>query len=108
MKPPFLTVEFSNGDVFQVPLSIHASNRAEYYASKEVGTDYYRVLKEELAVAMEDPIEAMDWLVNNMNWPEIAPFAVKVERPQRPFDHAKEFSNATVQIVELDSEGETE
>ena len=108
MKPPFLTVEFSNGDVFQVPLSIPAINRANYYASKEVGAEFHHVYNEELKVAMDDPVEAMDWLVNNMNWPEIAPFAVKVERPQRPFDHAKEFSNATVNIVELDSEGETE
>lgn len=52
------------GFVWHVPIEVIADNRAKYYAEKDKDTTY----QDEFDYLVEDDYEAIDWMLNNMNW----------------------------------------
>lgn len=65
-----ISINTPNGQYY-LPLSVVADSRASYYASK--GDSY----QEEYDWVMEGGYEAIDWLMNNMDWSDVKGMAVK-------------------------------
>lgn len=92
---PFLEVK-DQGFVWHVPLMVIAENRADHYADDP---DTTRAEEIEYAMAGNGE-EACDWYLNNMNFKDVAKFAVLVEVPERK---TKPGRDATVDVVSLAS-----
>lgn len=78
-----IRVTMPNGDKYDIPYDFVADVRAKYYAKKdseEDGDDYNEVYKQEMEAANEDTYNVYDWLVNNMNWSDVAHVAKLVPR----------------------------
>ena len=67
-----ILVTFTNGEVYKVPAMDIAVPRASYYADRDVQDDpqlqWQDVYDNEVANALDDPIELLDWFQNNMDW----------------------------------------
>jgi hypothetical protein len=86
-----------------VPLEIIARSRAAHYAG-EFGGDTQRSLAEDTQPLFdEDPDEAMDWAVNNMNWWDVAAHAAQSVPPPPLTDRDKQtgWMTGDREIVEL-------
>lgn len=70
-------IKFPNGEIFQIPADIIATERTLYYSnidgyikdSKEWDEEYQQSL---------GPSELSDWLQNNMDWEDVLTYAIKV------------------------------
>ena len=82
-KYKYVRVTMPDGSKYDIPLSIIATDRANYYAKREGGEfnskEWHKVFNEEYNITMEDDYEGLDWLANNMNWKDVKSYAVKVE-----------------------------
>jgi hypothetical protein len=66
-----LRVNMPDGSKWDVPVSVIAQNRAEYYAS-EFGGDVQKSLDEDtMPLFAADHYEVEDWAANNMNWSDV-------------------------------------
>lgn len=73
----YMTIEMPDKSVWQVPVAVIASNRAEAY-KHEFGGDIERSLAEDTIPLFTDTYEIEDWAANNMNWRDVAKHAVMV------------------------------
>jgi len=84
-------VVFPNGEVFDIPAQIVADDRDRNYADEEEDTIGF------IRRGQLDDYELIDWLSNNMNWEDVAPFAVKVSEPA-PINYEEAWCNAEKMI----------
>lgn len=76
-----LRIKFPNGHKFNVPASVVAINRSNYYAAKDKieqgSSDWTWLMKES-----SDPDELLDWAENNMDWLDLQPYAERVDEDE--------------------------
>lgn len=89
-----LRVEFSDGALYDIPVSIIATHRANFFAGPDRA-----LFKSEVEIALEDNSVLLDWAVNNMNWEDLEFHAVLVRR--KSLDKSAEWVNADKGIVEV-------
>ncbi|WP_457091424.1 hypothetical protein [Microvirga sp. P5_D2] len=93
----FLTLEMSNGEVWGIPLEVIARDRAENYKD-EFDNDVERSLAEDtLPLFEDDPWNAQDWAANNMNWSDVAEYAVKLKEAPA-INLAREWNTASMSV----------
>lgn len=84
---------FSNGDKFKIPASVVATNRANYYANKDVergdSDNFTKSFQAEFAFAMNEDYELKDWFYNNMFWRDVEEHAELLPRTEK-FNYEKE------------------
>ncbi len=84
MNRKYLTFTVSDGSIWGVPVLFIAKDRAGYYAH-EFGGDIERSLNEDTLPLFEaDPGAIEDWATGNMNWDDVACFAVRLSGPPQP------------------------
>ena len=92
-----------DGSDWDVPASLVANHRAEYYAQKETGQNhgakYVEEFNREYDYAMSDPCELFDWCRNNINWSDIKVHATKASESE--CDYEDGWSNGDKEIVEI-------
>ncbi len=90
-----------DGSRWDVPVSIIAYNRAQYYAHEFDG-DAERSLNEDtLPLFKDDPFEIEDWAANDMDWRDVERFARKVV-DTRPVDYQRGWVNGHKEIVDVE------
>ena len=93
-----LRVDFE-GESFAIPLKLIAYSRAEHYAD-EYGDNVSKSLGEDTIPLFEaDPGEAIDWAASNMNWSDVAKYAIRIPLDAKPVDREAEWSNADKSIA---------
>lgn len=71
------------GHEYEIDLHEIADNRAKYYAKTDTSTTY----EEEYEYVMEDyQDEALDWLLNNMDWYETSSLRLVQKVKKKPND----------------------
>jgi len=95
----FVQVTFSNGEGYNIPASLIAENRAEYYANKFEGDEgsYDEIFEKEYEFTLNERLELLDWLSNNMNWCDVENEAERVEKEE--IDKESEFVNAKKEYI---------
>ena len=88
MKQKVINIEFSNGEIFQIPAEVVANNRNDYYKEEE----------NEIVDDSYDDYELYDWLQNNMDWDDIAAHAVRIEEVDEP-DYNQMFRDAKIEVL---------
>lgn len=63
---------------YSVPLNVIAINRTEYYAQKDGFKKGSKDWDAEIEYVMEDNFEAIDWILNNMDWDDVKDKATKI------------------------------
>lgn len=63
---------------YELPLSVVAENRTEYYSKKDGFEKDSKDWKEEIDFVMNDNYEGKDWLLNNMDWDDVKDRATKI------------------------------
>jgi len=94
-------ITFSNGEKYNIPESVIAEDRAEYYANKFEGDEgsYDEIFEKEYEFALNDRLELLDWLSNNMNWCDVEHEAERVEKED--IDKSEEFVNAEKKYIQI-------
>ena len=98
-----MSVEFSDGSIFRIPIGIIALDRADYFAKKEGGNDpvkYSTVYEEEYQYTLSSDAELLDWAANNMNWSNLEDYAIEVDK--KGVDFEQEWPNAVKGIIKRD------
>lgn len=77
----YLKVVFSDANAFAVRLSLIAAHRAAYFAQGDLErykTPYQDTYDTEYNYVLSDDngYEAEDWAKDNMDWPDLAPYAI--------------------------------
>lgn len=94
----YLRVEMEDGSSYDIPVSVIAKNRAEYYMD-EFNNDLQKSLDEDTNPLFEsDSYEIEDWAANNMNWDEVESIAVKVSSGSVDFQEG--WVNGEKEIIE--------
>ena len=91
MSPVYL--EFSDGSVWRIPRQIIIDSRDSYYAETVddlLDGDYGNATPDE---------DLADWLFGDMNWKDVADYAVQVAGP-RPPDYEEMFPDAEISFKE--------
>jgi len=92
----YITIQFSNGDKFKIPAHIIATDRANYYAQKDVergdSDDYVKSFTSEFEYTMNENSELKDWFYNNMDWVDVEAHAELMPRLEK-FDYKKGFTD---------------
>jgi len=95
-----ILIKFTNGDWFEVSVKAIAEKRAEYY-SEDPDTGVFdpnsSEYHSEVQYVVENPLEALDWLQNNMDWEDIEELGEFVNA--EPFDHAEGFFDAGFEVL---------
>lgn len=95
-----LVVEFSNGEVYEIPVDVIAKNRAEYYyKSTNEFSSIEESLQNDTIPLFEDDYEITDWASNNMNWSDVSEYAVKVKTKSISYD--EEWCNSIKNILDI-------
>lgn len=95
----YLRVEMPNGAKYDVPVSVIATDRANYFKSEYNG-DFQKSLEEDtIPLFNSDDYEIEDWAANNMNWKEVEKSAVLVFQPPG-CDFQEGWVNGEKEIVE--------
>lgn len=91
----YYRVEFSDGSMWNIPLSVIVHNRVEYLTG--VTRESIEVIEEEVLDEFKDSYNVGDWAQNNMDWADVVEYAVQVIRPST--DYEVEWSNAKYQVI---------
>lgn len=99
----YLRVTMSDGSQWDVPAQLIAEDRARYYAALDVkrgdATDFDKAFAEEVADALNDDDELLDWAPNNMNWSDVSDQAVLVgDRPDTNFQ--EDWCNGEKEVID--------
>ncbi len=97
-----LRVTMPNGSKWDVPADLIATNRAQYYAKLDSEGDLIeekKVFKEELKYALSDDDELLDWAAGNMNWKDVAYYAVEVQKANPDFQEG--WVSGETEVVEV-------
>lgn len=103
----FMRLVFSTGEIFEIPATVIAEDRAKYYANSDCQKDntlkFSEVYAKELDYSLNDNGELLDWASNNMNWSDVEPHAKKVEKVNFTCDYQDEWINSeSKEFVEHD------
>jgi hypothetical protein len=90
----YITVEFSNGTMFKVPVDVIVQHKTKYFTER-YGRDFECYFKEDFE---SEPNMACEWAADHMTWDEIKKNASLVRVPEEP-DFSKEFPNASFGIM---------
>lgn len=73
-------VEFSTPwGTYQLPIEIVLEDRTNYYAGIDGFSKESQEYKDEWQWVYDDDFEAIDWLLNNMDWKDVKDHAIKVD-----------------------------
>lgn len=90
--------------VWDIPATVIAEHRANYYAKLDYPTDkkaYNKQFKEEVKFVLEDSDELIDWARNNMDWSDVEFCAVKVAHKDREPNYQDDWVNgALAEVIE--------
>jgi hypothetical protein len=86
-------VEMPDGSFWQVPVQAIADSRDEHYADEQEDTIGF------IHANSISKHEITDWAANNMNWSEVAEFAVRMDRPETKVDFEEGWANGNKKIV---------
>jgi hypothetical protein len=93
-----LRVNMPDGSKWDVPVSVIAKNRAEYYAHEFDG-DVIRSMQEDtLPLFDADHYEIEDWAANNMNWRDVERVATMAIHGE--IDYQEGWVNGGKQVLE--------
>jgi len=74
-----ITVKFHKGIAYEIPATIIAKSRADYYACVVDGYEQdSQEYIDEVNYALKDEYELLDWIENNMNWSDLEPYAQRL------------------------------
>lgn len=90
----YLIVTFSNGTKYQIPASVIAEDRAQYYTDEQDGINF----EEEVEHTLQNPRLIRDWASNNMDWEDVKEEAKLVTSEN--IDKDAEWVNAKKDIIE--------
>ena len=65
-----------------------------------MGSNHDRVHYQELASALGDSAELLDWATNNMDWDDVSKDAVLVATDEQERDYQKWWPNADMEVFE--------
>ncbi len=99
LKISFVTVEFSDGLVWSIPVEIIANHRAGYYADIEEWTLEESLNNDTIPFFNEDPNNIIDWAQSNMNWGDVENYAQVIDRNKPNCDYGYEWCNADMDYV---------
>lgn len=91
-----LQIKFPNGHKFNVPTSVVAINRSNYYALKDLvipGTADW----DSLMAESSDEDELLDWAENSMDWLELQPYAERVDEDEP--DYSEMFHKVKMKLI---------
>jgi hypothetical protein len=81
MNAVWLNVTMPDDSIWQVPVYVIALNRARCYKIS-FDHDVSRSLHEDtIPLFSADAAEIIDWAANNMDWADVAPYAVLKKKP---------------------------
>ena len=97
----YIKVLFSNGEIYHIPASIVAHERATYYANHDIGKqktdlpskEWAECFKKERDYTLGDDFEIIDWANNNMNWEDVEKHAILIDSEAKPINKQKEWVN---------------
>lgn len=90
MSTKYIKIE-QGQNVWMIPVSFVAAERAKYYAAKDKDTTY----QDEFDFVMGDAGEALDWLENNMNYEDWKDAATLSQKPQpATFDFTEDYETS--------------
>ena len=90
----YIRVKMNDGTIWDVPATLVATDRADYYDEKEPGC-----WQEEYDFTMEEEDELLDWALNNMNWGDVVEHAKMVGRNEEASDYQKGWVNGEHEVV---------
>lgn len=95
---------FPNGEIFEVPADVIATNRTTYY-SNEKGKEFINGSNRWVEIYEKSMTEDMlyYWVSKIMEWEELAPYAVKLDR-RVVFDYNKLFHDAEFELKDKDKD----
>lgn len=86
-------VTMPDGDIYAVPVKVIAENRANYY-KKEFNDDLVDSLEQDtLPLFKDDWSEVRDWAQNNMDWSDVAKYAVLLPKEPQDIDYQEGWVN---------------
>lgn len=100
----YLRVKFDN-ELWDIPLSVIAENRARYYANLDVpgktenNWEWKKVFKSEYDMVMNDAANATNWASGNMDWADVKDYAERVGKVEHD-EYGDLWVNAEKFIVE--------
>ncbi len=83
-----------DGSKWDVPASVIAANRANYYERDEPG-----IFQEEYDITMRDNGELAEWSANDMDWDDVKEHAVRVIDTLPP-DYQDGWVNGEKEVIE--------
>lgn len=91
-------IKFSNGDVFELPVSVIADARARYYAERE-GMSFEQSLAEDTIPLFEsDHEEIVYWAKGEMDWQDVCDQVVLID-PAPDYNHARHWGSTEFRLV---------
>lgn len=67
-----------SGFIWHFPVLFVAEKRAQYYVDRDEDTTF----ESEVEFVVNDPSEAYEWFMNNMNWEDVEAVATLVSTPK--------------------------
>jgi hypothetical protein len=99
----FLRVTMPDGSKWDVPVSVIARNRAEFYKDEYDGDVEKSLKADTLPLFNENGYEIADWAANNMDWKDVKSVAKKVDAmPDCDFQDG--WINGDKEIIEREAE----
>lgn len=91
----YIEITFPNGEAYTVAAEVVATDRVKYFASEDGFTEGSKEWNNSMEAAMDD-YNLEDWAVNNMDWKDLKPYAVKLRDPDPP-NYERMWSDARVE-----------
>lgn len=76
-----LQIKFANGHKFNVPVSVVARHRGEYYKSINNDMEWHDLIKESSL-----PKIAVEWLKEKMEWSDVQLYATRADYVEPDYD----------------------
>ena len=94
MSEKYLRVTMPDGSKWDVPASVVASDRANYYDEEEPGC-----FQREYDYALNDEDELIDWARGNMDWTDVVELAREKISPPQP-DYQEGWVNGDHEVIQ--------
>lgn len=101
-KIKYLRVTMPDDSKWDVPADLIATNRAQYYAKLDGEgnpTEEKKIFEDELKYALTDDDELIDWAVGNMDWKDVAHYAIEVQKATPDFQEG--WVSGEIEVVEI-------
>ena len=82
----YYIVQMSNGDKYGIPPQVIAKNRADYYANIDPGITWQEEYDAMMQWFDQEDYEFADWAKGNMDWSDVAEYAVLMKRGMHHVD----------------------